>query len=46
MNSVQQALQLAAIGLPTMFGVIIIFMGVVKLLFVVFRDKKEAEEKA
>ncbi len=44
-SSVAQALQVMAIGLPTMFGVIILFMLAVKLLFVVFPgdDKKESK---
>jgi hypothetical protein len=36
MSAVSQALQVMAIGLPTMFGVIILFMLAVKLLFVIF----------
>ena len=36
MSAVQQALQVMAIGLPIMFGVILIFIAVIKLLFVVF----------
>jgi hypothetical protein len=40
-NSVQQALQTMAICLPIMFGVIIIFIGMIKLLFVVFPNKED-----
>ncbi|HWQ75591.1 MAG TPA: hypothetical protein VN441_09765 [Syntrophomonas sp.] len=43
MTSVQQALQVMAIGLPVMFGVILIFIGVIKLLFVIFPDKDEEQ---
>jgi hypothetical protein len=39
MTAVEQAIQLMAIGLPTMFAVIALFMLVIKLLFVIFPEK-------
>lgn len=41
MTAVEQALQVMAIGLPVMFGVIILFIGVIKLLFVIFPEDNE-----
>lgn len=40
MTAVDQALTLMAIGLPVMFAVIFLFIGVIKLLFKVFPDKE------
>lgn len=37
-SAVSQALTLMAIGIPVMFAVIFLFMGVIKLLFKVFPD--------
>lgn len=42
---VSQALQVMAIGLPTMFGVIILFMLSVKLLFIVFPGDDKTDSK-
>ncbi len=41
MTPVEQALQVMGIGLPVMFGVIILFMAITKLLFVVFPGNDE-----
>lgn len=40
-ETVYQALQVMAIGLPVMFGVIILFMLVAKLLVALFPAKDE-----
>jgi len=40
-SAVPQALELMAIALPTMFGVILLFMGVIKLLTRLFPGREE-----
>lgn len=39
-TTVSQTLTLMAIGIPTMFLVILLFMGTIKLLFKIFPDKE------
>jgi len=41
MSTVAQALQVMAIGLPVMFAVILLFMGVAKALVILLPDKGE-----
>ena len=41
MSTVSQALQVMSIGLPVMFGVIILFMIVAKVLVYLFPYKEE-----
>jgi len=41
MSTVAQALQVMAIGLPIMFGVILLLMGVAKLLVILLPEKED-----
>lgn len=43
MSTVSQAFQVMAIGLPVMFGVIILFMVLAKALVVLLPEKGEEE---
>lgn len=45
MSSVSQALQLMAIGLPVMFGVILLLMGLTTLITKIFPAEVEPEEE-
>ncbi|MGI6605585.1 MAG: hypothetical protein ACOX2X_00770 [Peptococcia bacterium] len=40
MSAVQQALQVMSIGLPVMFGVILIFILLAKVLVMLFPEKQ------
>ncbi|NLI92615.1 MAG: hypothetical protein GX434_10555 [Peptococcaceae bacterium] len=45
MSAITQSLQLMLIGLPIMFGVILLFMGLTVLITKVFPYKPEEEEE-